>query len=72
MQYMLSVSLFFASRTTHYASLLRLLRYTGCIDTRLLFILATSSLDLRAYSDVDWAGDVTELRSATGLCVFVW
>lgn len=40
--------------TAHYAALLRFLRYIRGNNTRLLFFSATSSSDLRVYSDADW------------------
>ena len=56
----------FAPRSTHYAAVLRILRYL--IDTLFhgLFYSAQSPLVLRALSNVDWAGDPTDRRSTTG------
>ncbi|XP_022135931.1 uncharacterized protein LOC111007763 [Momordica charantia] len=36
-----------------------------------LLFPSTSSLDLRAYSDADWAGDLTDRKSTTGFCIFL-
>ncbi|GJS58058.1 uncharacterized mitochondrial protein-like protein [Tanacetum coccineum] len=36
-----------------------------------LLFPSTSSLDLRAYCDADWAGDSVTRNSTTGLCVFL-
>lgn len=33
--------------------------------------LRSGPLQLIAYSNVDWAGDLTDQRSMTGLCVFL-
>jgi hypothetical protein len=33
-----------------------------------LHFSSRSSLDLRVYSDADWAGDPTDCRSTTGYC----
>ena len=60
-----------ALRSTHYAALVRVLRYLRDSLTRSLFFSASSSLVLRAYSDADWAGDATDRRSTTGFCVFL-
>ncbi|GKE67695.1 uncharacterized mitochondrial protein-like protein [Tanacetum coccineum] len=32
---------------------------------------STSALDLRAYCDSDWAGDVVSRKSTTGFCIFL-
>lgn len=57
-----------APTSVHYAALLRVLR--GTIRRSLLFS-STSSLELRAYTDADWAGDPTDRRSTTGFCIFL-
>ncbi|CAL5348780.1 unnamed protein product [Camellia sinensis] len=36
-----------------------------------LHFSASSSLELRAFSDADWAGDPTDRRSTTGFCFFL-
>ncbi|XP_039146894.1 uncharacterized mitochondrial protein AtMg00810-like [Dioscorea cayenensis subsp. rotundata] len=59
-----------APRSTHYAALLRVLRYLRGTISRSLLFSATSSLELRAYCDVDWAGDASDRRSTTGFCIF--
>lgn len=66
------VSQFIASPTTiHWAAVLRILRYLrGTISQSLLFS-STSSPELRAYSDSDWAGDITDRKSTTGYCIFL-
>ena len=57
-----------APRSPHYAVVLRILRYLkGTIFDGLHFS-SYSSLTLKAYSDVDWAGDPTDRRSTTGYC----
>ena len=60
-----------APRSTHYAALLRVLRYFRGSLTRSLFFSASSSLELQAYSDTDWAGDSSDRRSTTGFCIFL-
>ncbi|XP_058189468.1 secreted RxLR effector protein 161-like [Rhododendron vialii] len=56
-----------AHRTTHWAALLRILRYLcGTLQ-----ISSTSSLTLHAYADANWAGDVNDRKSTYGLCVFL-
>ncbi|PNX79877.1 hypothetical protein L195_g035867 [Trifolium pratense] len=57
-------SQFMASpRSTHYAAVLRIIRYIKGALYYGLHYSATSSLILNTYSDVDWAGDPT--RSST-------
>ena len=66
------VSQFMASpRSTHYAAVLRIIRYIKGSLFYGLHYSATSSLILRAYSDADWAGDPSDRRSTTGFCIFL-
>ncbi|XP_020258057.1 uncharacterized protein LOC109834445 [Asparagus officinalis] len=60
-----------ASRSIHYATLLRILRYLRGTNTRSLLFPAISKLELCAYSDADWAGDPTIRKSTTGYCIFL-
>jgi len=57
-----------APRSTHYAAVLRILRYLKGTLFHGLFYSAQSPLVLRAFSDADWAGDPTDRRSTTGYC----
>uniref|UniRef100_A0A2N9G1T1 Integrase catalytic domain-containing protein n=1 Tax=Fagus sylvatica TaxID=28930 RepID=A0A2N9G1T1_FAGSY len=54
-----------APRSTHYAAVLRILRYLKGTLFHGLHFSAQSPLTLRAYSDADWAGDPTDRRSTT-------
>ena len=47
----------FAPQLTHYAAILRILRYLKGTLFHGLHFSAQSPLILRAYSDVDWTGD---------------
>jgi hypothetical protein len=58
----------FAPRLTHYATVLRILRYLKGTLFHHLHFSAQSPLILRAYSNADWAGDPTDHRSTTGYC----
>ncbi|XP_026398329.1 uncharacterized protein LOC113294125 [Papaver somniferum] len=60
-----------APRSTHYAVVLRILRYIkGSLHQGLCFS-SKYDLTLQAYSDSDWAGDITDRKSITGYCVFL-
>ena len=55
-------------RSTHYAAILRILRYLKGTFFYDLFYSAQSPLVLRAFLDADWAGDLTNRRSTTDYC----
>ena len=55
-------------RSTHYAAVLRILRYLKGTLFHGLFYSSQSPLVLCAFSDADWAGDPTDHRSTTGYC----
>ena len=57
-----------APRSTHYAAVLRILRYLKDTLFHDLFYLTQSPLVLRAYSDADWIGDPIDRKSITGYC----
>ena len=57
-----------APRSTHYAAVLRILRYLKGTLFHGFFYSAQSPLVLRAFSDADWAGDPTDRWSTTGYC----
>ncbi|KAJ0978741.1 hypothetical protein J5N97_014215 [Dioscorea zingiberensis] len=66
------VSQFVASPTSvHWAVVLRILRYLRGTQFQSLLFPSSSSLELRAYSDADWAGDPTDRKSTTGFCIFL-
>ncbi|GMP43055.1 hypothetical protein CsSME_00012568 [Camellia sinensis var. sinensis] len=58
-------------RSTHWAALVRVLRYLRGTIFQGLLLSSTSSLDLVAYADSDWAGDVTDRKSTSGFCMFL-
>lgn len=49
-----------APHSTHWAALLRILRYVRCTIYQCLLLSSTSSLTLRAYADADWAADISD------------
>ncbi|XP_058187678.1 uncharacterized mitochondrial protein AtMg00810-like [Rhododendron vialii] len=61
-----------APQSTHWAALLRILRYVRGTMFQCLFLSSSSSdLILRAYADADWAGDISDRKSTYGFCVFL-
>ncbi|XP_058734234.1 uncharacterized mitochondrial protein AtMg00810-like [Vicia villosa] len=66
------VSQFVISPTTvHWAAVLRICRYLRGTQFQSLLFPSSSSLELRAYFDADWAGDPTDRKSTTDFCVFL-
>ncbi|GKV32598.1 hypothetical protein SLEP1_g41192 [Rubroshorea leprosula] len=66
------VSQFMAtSCSTHYASVLRIIRYVNGTLFHGLHFSAHSSLELRAHSDADWARDFNDHKSIVGYCLFL-
>ncbi|GJZ47050.1 ribonuclease H-like domain-containing protein [Tanacetum coccineum] len=58
-------------REPHFSALKRIARYVrGTLDYGLQ-LFSSSTTDLVAYSDVDWAGCPTTRRSTSGYCVFL-
>ena len=55
-------------RSTHYSTVLCILRYLKGTLFHGLFYSALSPLILGAFSDADWAGNPTDHRSTTGYC----
>lgn len=58
-------------RSTHHAAVLLILGNIKGTFFHGIHFSAHSSLDLQAYSHVDWAGDPTDHRSTTGYCFFL-
>ncbi|XP_028086951.1 uncharacterized protein LOC114287708 [Camellia sinensis] len=60
-----------APHTPHYTALLRILCYLKGTMFHGLHYSAHFSIELRAFSDADWAGNPTDRRSTTGFCFFL-
>ncbi|GMP32775.1 hypothetical protein CsSME_00006382 [Camellia sinensis var. sinensis] len=58
-------------RSTHWVTLVRILRYPRGTIFQGLLLSSTSSLNLVAYADSDWAGDVNDRKSTSGFCMFL-
>ena len=54
--------------STHYAAIFRILWYIKGTLFHGFHFLAQSSLELHAYGDADWTGDLNDRRSTTGYC----
>uniref|UniRef100_A0A2N9HTF5 Reverse transcriptase Ty1/copia-type domain-containing protein n=1 Tax=Fagus sylvatica TaxID=28930 RepID=A0A2N9HTF5_FAGSY len=61
-----------APHSTHYAAVLRNLRYIKGTLFNGLHFSAQSSLELRAYADANWVGNPTDRRSTTGYCFLLY
>lgn len=60
-----------APTSVHWAAVMRILSYLrGTLYQSVLF-LSTSDLELRAFSDADWASGQTDRKSTTGYCIFI-
>jgi hypothetical protein len=59
------------SRHLHLVAVQHIIRYLRGLTTRGLFFPLDSSLQLVAYSDVDWAGCPDTRQSTTGWCMFL-
>ncbi|XP_022151608.1 uncharacterized protein LOC111019520 [Momordica charantia] len=60
-----------APTTVQWSAILRILKYLQGTQFQSLLFPSTSSLELRVYSDADWASDPTDRKSTTGLCIFL-
>lgn len=61
----------FAPRSNHWAGVLGILGYVCGTIHLCLLPSSTSSLTLQAYADADWARDISDPKSTSGLCVFL-
>ncbi|XP_019447274.1 PREDICTED: uncharacterized protein LOC109350498 [Lupinus angustifolius] len=66
------LSQFMAQPTTnHHKALTRVLRYIKGNPGQGLFYLVSSSLQLKAFNDLDWTACVDSRKSISGCCVFL-
>ncbi|GJW56764.1 uncharacterized mitochondrial protein-like protein [Tanacetum coccineum] len=60
-----------APTTIYWAAVLHILRYLRVTQFQTLLFPSTSALDLRAYCDSNWDGDVVSRKPTTGFCIFL-
>lgn len=60
-----------APRTVHFGVVFRILRYLLGIFYNGLLFSSCSKLELPAFSDSDWAGDINDRHSMTSYCIFL-
>ncbi|RVX21560.1 Retrovirus-related Pol polyprotein from transposon TNT 1-94 [Vitis vinifera] len=56
----------------HMIAVIRILRYLKMTPGKGLFFQRTTKKEIEIFSDADWAGSVTDRRSTSGYCSFVW
>ncbi|KAK2450461.1 putative mitochondrial protein [Trifolium repens] len=56
----------------HLEAVYRILRYLKANPRKGLFFKKTSERNVSIFTDVDWAGSVTDRRSTSGYCTYVW
>ena len=56
----------------HMTVVTRILRYLKMTPGKGLFFQRTTKKEIEIFSDADWAGSVTDRRSTSGYCSFVW
>ena len=56
----------------HMTAVIRILRYLKMTLGKGLFFQRTTNKEIEIFSDADWAGSVTDRRSTSGYCSFVW
>ncbi|KAK3037954.1 hypothetical protein RJ639_030659 [Escallonia herrerae] len=56
----------------HLEAIYRILRYLKSSPGKRLFFRNNEQRNLKAYTDADWAGSITDRKSTSGYCTFVW
>ncbi|KAK2405752.1 hypothetical protein QL285_054960 [Trifolium repens] len=56
----------------HLEAVYRILRYLKANPGNRLFFKKTSERNMSIFTDVDWVGSVTDMRSTSGYCTYVW
>ncbi|XP_062103692.1 secreted RxLR effector protein 161-like [Humulus lupulus] len=56
----------------HVEAVTRILRYLKMTLGKGLLFRKNENKEIRVYTDADWAGDITNKRSTSGYCSYVW
>ena len=56
----------------HMEAVTRILRYLKMTPGKGVLFRKNENKEIRVYTDADWAGDITERRSTSGYCSYVW
>lgn len=56
----------------HLEAVYRILRYLKSAPGRGLFFKKTGQQGIEVFTDADWAGSITDRKSTSGYCTFVW
>ncbi|KAK5794891.1 hypothetical protein PVK06_036141 [Gossypium arboreum] len=56
----------------HEEAVFRILRYLKSSPGKGFFFKKSEQRGIEAYTDADWAGSITDKRSTSGYCTFVW
>ena len=56
----------------HLEVVYQILRYLKSTPGKELYFRKNEQHGVEAYINIDWAGSVTDKRSTTGYCIFVW
>ncbi|RVW43757.1 Retrovirus-related Pol polyprotein from transposon TNT 1-94 [Vitis vinifera] len=56
----------------HMTAVIKILRYLKMTPGKGLFFQRTTKKEIEIFSDADWVGSVTDRRSTSGYCSFVW
>lgn len=56
----------------HLNAVYRILRYLKMTPGKGLFFKKGTTRNLELYSDADWAGSLTDRRSTSGYCTYLW
>lgn len=68
-----TVSQFMNSPTEEHMDVVyRIIRYLKMTPGQGLFFQKTTNREIEIFTDADWAGSVTDRRSTSGYCTFVW
>ncbi|CAJ2671969.1 unnamed protein product [Trifolium pratense] len=56
----------------HLEAVYRILRYLKATPRKGLFFRKTNERNVSIFTDADWAGSITDRRSTSGYCAYVW